>query len=177
MLFDFYAIDSWDGGQSCCGADKFRVGFDGDTAGLLDELFHSNKYAWVRGQYGFTFWSDRIYGNLNDGFYFEHGNSDLTLHFTAIMDQSIPDESAGIDNIRVAVGQIETLADFETGSVELFDASGMDGGTALIVQEGTLFSSESDIGISQTLENKHIYLSLIKKALLLIVLIETLENK
>ena len=147
LLFDFYAIDSWDGGRSGSGDDKFRVGFDGDITGLIDELFHSNKYAWVRGQYGFTFWSDRIYGNLNDGFYFEHSNSDLTLHFTATMNQSIPDESAGIDNIRVAVGQIETLADFETGSVGLFESSGTDGGQALIVQEGTLFSSGSDTTI------------------------------
>ena len=147
LLFDFYAIDSWDGGQNCCGNDKFRVGFDGEIVGLLNELFHSNKYSWVRGQYGFTFWSDRIYSNLNDGFYFEHSNTDLTLHFSTILSGVISDESAGIDNIRVAVGQIETLADFETGSVGLFDSSGVDGGTAFIVQEGTDFSGGSDTTI------------------------------
>ena len=147
LLLDFYAIDSWDGDGLTVGPDKFRVGFDGNISGLFDEFIPNNKYASVGGQFGYTFWSDSIYSNLNDGFYFEHGNSELTLNFTAQLTATIPDESAGIDNIRVAVGQIETLADFETGSVGSFDSSGMDGGIALVVQEGTLFSSGSDTTI------------------------------
>ena len=153
LLFDFYAIDSWDGNRPSVGPDKFRVGFDGNISGLFDEFINSfinnNKYSRVSGQFGYnTRWQDSIYSNLNDGFYFEDSNSDLMLNFTAQLTESqLSDESWGIDNIRVAVGQIETLADFETGSVGLFESSGTDGGLALIVQEGTLFSSGSDTTI------------------------------
>ena len=88
--------------------------------------------------FGYNLFNDSIYKKLNDGFYFEHSNGDLTLNFSAQLTDIIlgffNGETWGIDNIGVAVGQIETLADFETGSLGLFDSNGIDGGVAFIVQ-------------------------------------------
>lgn len=146
LLFDFYAIDSWDGKNPPNGPDKFRVGSGTQTSNLLNDFFQNHKYSRVSGSFGYnTRFSDSIYENLNGGYYFEHDESELTVNFTTqVNHNNINDESGGLDNVRVAIGRIEIVSDFESGSLEEFVSDGVNGGQANVVVEGQMFSDISD---------------------------------
>jgi len=106
LLFDFYAIDSWDGSNSLFGPDTFEVGVNGET--LLSEFVPSESDAGPFGSpdvgpdyLGFSGgWKDRIFRDVSVEFELDPGVETLLIDFRGVGLQVRQDESWGIDNVR-----------------------------------------------------------------------------
>lgn len=106
LTFDFYALDSWDGHNATFGPDWFRV-YVNDTL-LFDETVSNQGPAHtIREpdigpiQLGYGTALDSIYRDLVVLFDAPAG-SQIKIKFQGHVMQGIPDESWGIDNIRVS---------------------------------------------------------------------------
>lgn len=153
LSMDLYTIDSWDGTSPIFGPDFFRIGVGDSATNVLNETFPNSKPASVFGSLGFnTTFADAIYKNLDEGFFIEQVDAALKLNFSGSGLQSLGDESWGIDNIKVMVGDLTLLNGFETGDLNGYSSSGVDNGFVLVVTEGTRFSSfpTEDIEFSGT---------------------------
>jgi large repetitive protein len=97
--FDFYEIDSWDG-------EVFKVSADGNV--LTDQLYWTS---WGYASYdplpgtdlGFAFYADQIH---HFSFIYNTTAASLTLSFESTLNQPVPDESWGIDNLRITAEAI-----------------------------------------------------------------------
>lgn len=107
LVFDFYAIDSWDGENTVNGKDRFGVAINGVT--LFDETFDNQNNLWqsYRGPtvgpqhlgYNAAF-RDSIYRDIEILFQAEPGAGIIALFGDSGL-QGLSDESWGIDNVRL----------------------------------------------------------------------------
>jgi len=102
ISFDFYEIDSWDGG-----GDQFKVYIDnsevyaasfrhGTDEPLGGPLIANNSHNTNR---GFSSWSDQFHSFSFTGI--TPASSAITLGFGAFTTQGLTDESMGIDNVHI----------------------------------------------------------------------------
>lgn len=101
VIFDLYIIDSWD-----ANTDSFAVAVNGTT--LFDEFF-SNFHLDTNFRMpdvgptdmGFNTWADTIYRNIRLDFQLDPSVDFMDIDFIGRTDQTLADESWGIDNVRV----------------------------------------------------------------------------
>ncbi|MFG0246121.1 MAG: PEP-CTERM sorting domain-containing protein [Phycisphaerales bacterium JB052] len=108
LTFDLMIFDSWDGNYEGFGPDHFSVDINGQT--LFDELIEIH---WLPNNFRMPDelpelnvykqnWQDQIYRDITLLFEITEATDHFDFLFTGTLDQSINDESWGIDNIRVA---------------------------------------------------------------------------
>ena len=102
MLFD-----SWDGDWGVNGTDSFAVAFNGETvfneiffAHLTERNFRAADEIPGLNAYN-TRWVDNIYRNITIEIDIEQSVDHITLDFIGSPNQSINDESWGLDNVLV----------------------------------------------------------------------------
>ncbi|HYV95995.1 MAG TPA: hypothetical protein VE967_00920 [Gemmatimonadaceae bacterium] len=124
VTFDLYIIRSWDGADANWGTDAFTLTADGAT--LLNTTFSNNTWdgsqnypaplggatnasqtgAFAINALGYTYWDNYpIDATYRLSFTFAHSASTLHLNFAALGLQDITDESWGLDNVVVSIGQ------------------------------------------------------------------------
>ena len=136
LLFDFYAVDSWDGNESGNGPDAFVISVNGSTV-----FNHTFDHQWPgdgmsypypydqKGHYGFN-------GSFEDGIYrkvevvFTAPSSVSTISFTGQLTGGggISDESWGIDNVAVGTARFKDVSstkgfNVQTSSAETYGTS------------------------------------------------------
>lgn len=109
LRFDLYVIDSWDGGETSFGVDKFLVRANG--AMIFDHSFTNQTGNRQTVPFGPTVagrdlgfngqFFDSIYRDVTVTFRLPT-NQPLSLLFTDTLNQPLNDESWGIDNVRVS---------------------------------------------------------------------------
>jgi hypothetical protein len=109
LRFDLYVIDSWDGGETSFGVDKFLVRANG--AMIFDHSFANQTGNRQTVPFGPTVsgsnlgfngqFFDSIYRDVTVTFRLPT-NQPLSLLFTDTLNQPLNDESWGIDNVRVS---------------------------------------------------------------------------
>ena len=116
MTFQFYEIDSWDGDSTLYGKDKFVVRVNNNLVDL--GFFSMNTSEVASGTAGTILWSHTYTtGQVNLGFesgwtdqkhsvvldipssYLTTGN--LKLEFEAVVNESSPNETGGIDDLKI----------------------------------------------------------------------------
>lgn len=104
LEFDLYIIDSWDG-------ESFQVQNSGSTlwsASFDNHMGASQSYTARTGDtfraelaFSGTGYYDSIYHKVNGGITFSHTASTLALTFSGYPNETIDNESWGIDNVRI----------------------------------------------------------------------------
>lgn len=107
LTFDLMIFDSWDADNPGYGPDKFGVAVNGEKKfdelfsvhdlnsnfRLPDELPEQNAYH--------PNWQDQIFRDISVHFTLAEATDRFDFEFVGTLDQSITDESWGIDNVRV----------------------------------------------------------------------------
>lgn len=107
VFFDLYLFDTWDGWDPTFGVDRFKVAVNGTV--LFDEVLETfepweNRLGgWIiPGSHAYnTSYRDLIYRQLEVQFTINDPGLPLTIDFVGAANQSIWDESWGIDNVSV----------------------------------------------------------------------------
>lgn len=117
LTFDLMLFDSWDADNVGFGPDSFSVNINGETAfhellevhalennfRMPDELPTLNAYS--------PTWQDQIYRDITIYFEVASAMDHFDFEFIGTLDQSIADESWGIDNIRInAIDPVSPLS-------------------------------------------------------------------
>jgi hypothetical protein len=123
VSLDLYIIRSWDGTDPDWGTDNMTITADGvsllntsfaNTDGSLQNYpdalggsqVSAQTGAFAVNSLGFTYWGGQpIDATYRLTFKFAHSSSSLTLALAALGLQNITDESWGIDNVVVSIGQ------------------------------------------------------------------------
>ena len=113
VIFDLYALDSWDGSSAFYGPDSFRVVANGAIA--FEETIanqHTNQTMREpdvgRAQLGYGPYDDSIYRQIAVSFTLPAEDETLAIKFRGVGLQAISDESWGIDNVGVYYDLVPT---------------------------------------------------------------------
>ena len=117
LTFDLMLFDSWDGAYEPLGPDSFNVNINGQTmfselleVHILSENFRMPDELPEQNAYNPT-WQDQIYRDISIVFDVSEATDHLDFEFFAVLDQTLQDESWGLDNVRVdAVGQLRAAS-------------------------------------------------------------------
>lgn len=107
LTFDLMLFDSWDAGYEGYGPDSFRVDINGET--VFDELLEIH---WLPNNFRMPdelptqnaynqAWQDQIYRDITIHFEIADATDHFDFEFIGSLNQSMNDESWGIDNIRI----------------------------------------------------------------------------
>lgn len=108
LVFDIYALDSWDGNDASQGPDTFFVKVNGSTqlSGTIGNVWPTQTLRTPDigpKHLGFnSAWVDSIYRKMQVDFVLPAGATKAVIDFGAIGLQGLNDESWGIDNVQLS---------------------------------------------------------------------------
>jgi len=170
ISYDLYLFNYWDGNNTLFGPDwfvmsyqsvpgsgvyaqNFRETFSTQEAVALENQSYQESYPVMLPQ--------TAYRGLNNGFVLAHTDAnDINIRVQGENLEPIIDESWGIDNFRVTLGNTYSVSDFESGTLSGITDSSTNNASVSVVQRGTSFSSFTDTSGISLLNTGDYYLRL-----------------